>query len=106
MSHVTLAERYAAGATLSQLALENKLGRDAIARRILMQGGSLRTRGRPLGAYNGHLGEAIEPSDEPERRREAKRASDALLRRLLAYGVKHGLPNLSTVECQQRLRAL
>lgn len=45
-------------------------------------------------------------SEVAERRADARKASDKMLRALLSYGVKHGLPNISPVECKQRLRAL
>lgn len=45
-------------------------------------------------------------SEPIQRRADATDGSKRLLRAMLTYGVKHGLPNLSPVECQQRLRAL
>lgn len=45
-------------------------------------------------------------SEVSERRALAADGSRRLLRAMLSYGVRHGLPNLSPVECHQRLRAL
>lgn len=103
MSPQELARRYQGGATLLELARETRRSPDKVRDLIREAGVSVRPRGRV----------AFLPPDEPcgaselrERQQEWKAASDKLLRAMLAYGVKHGLPNLSPVECRQRLRAL